>query len=328
MEINAKKIKQEGKSTIKDFFQVLILVSLFSWLIGWRSVVPTSSLEPTIQAGDHIIISKLSYGAITPATPFQLPLIHGYGLDWISLPTFRLPGFSEVQKGDIVGFFFPPEDKPVDLKTIYLKRCIATPGDTVELKNADVYINGQLMFDDVETQHQFEVITENGLSKKKLEQLDLYHYDHNNDKTYPSGQRNFVVHISEKKAEAIRKDPHIKAVKSLVSREADFYPATRVPKKGDVVTLTPSNRQLYLPIILKYEDNNATFENGKIFINGKEVNEYTVQQDYYFMMGDNRHNSLDSRFWGFVPADHIYGKGTVVLFNLKEFDSSRLFKSL
>lgn len=328
MKLNLKKSISEGKNALKEFAQVLTIVVLFSWLIGWRSVVPTSSLEPSILAGDHIVISKLNYGTRTLTTPLQLPLIHGYGLDWISIPSYRLPGFSEVKRSDIVGFFYPVEDKPVDLKTIYLKRCIGTPGDTVEIKNKDIFINGEQVLKDLEVQYQYEVVTKNGLSKKKLESLDLYNYDINNDKTYPINQVTFVVNMSDKKAASIKEDRHIEGVRRLTDPRADFYPSTRIPKKGDVVTLTKGNFHLYKPIILKYENNDALLENGKLIIDGKEIFKYKIKQDYYFMMGDNRHNSLDSRFWGFVPEDHIYGKAVITLFNFKNFDSNRLFKSL
>ena len=142
------------KGPIKEWFDALLFAVIAASLIRWATfeafTIPTPSMENTLLVGDFLFVNKLNYGPRTPMTPLQVPLTHQkiWGtdipsyLDWIKLPQFRLPGFSEIERGDVVVFNYPSEiDKPIDLKTYYVKRCIGLPGDTLSIENGNIFIN-------------------------------------------------------------------------------------------------------------------------------------------------------------------------------------------
>jgi signal peptidase I len=289
-------------------------------------------------------VSKLHYGSRTPFTPIQMPLTHqtiwGTNLpsysNAIQLPSFRLPGFSEVKLNDPVVFNLPSEtNRPVDLKTNYIKRCVAVAGDTFAIRESQVYVNGKAAENPANLQFSYFIRTDRFLNDK------FFQNQHITD-VYPTSG-GYFVHTTPAKAASIQSFDFIEEVNLLKAlpgeAEPDVFPHAPsqyawnkdnygplyVPKAGTTVAINQNTLPLYQKVILTYEHNQqAKVRDGKLYLNGKEATQYTFKQNYYFMMGDNRHNSEDSRYWGFVPEDHLVGKAVLVWMST---DSSAAFPS-
>lgn len=338
MNLFTKKTATKKKSAIREWIQALtfalLTASLIHWLVIEPSQVPTSSMESTILAGDFMLVSKLHYGARTPQTPLQIPLMHqtirdtditSY-LTWIKLPMYRLPGFSKVQRGDKVIFNCITElDKPTDLRTYYIKRCIGLPGDTVHIQNTHLIINGEEQAVYPGLQHRYYLQTSSRLTENFF---DSYHI-----REYMPVKEGYIINTTQQTADSLRTLSAVKVIELIVTPSHFFNPSVyphspdlgwnedyfgpiTVPAKGMTISINHDALEKYQKMIILYDTNEKVYvEDDKLWINEKEVTTYTFQQDYYFMMGDNRHNSVDSRFWGFVPADYIVGKAILVLFS-------------
>ena len=227
--------------------------------------------------------------------------------------------------------------RPVDKRENYIKRCVAIPGDTLHLVNTQLFVNGVAQPECEERQHNYFVQTSTALSSRAFENLNITEFE--------GSLPYYCVSTTEKDADVLRKYKGVEVVEKYNQTESSLetfphhsnYPWTVdnfgplwVPKKGATVELTADNLPLYERIIEKYEGHSLRVEGDKIFIDGNEAITYTFAMDYYFMMGDNRHNSLDSRFWGFVPEDHIVGKAQFIIFS-KGNDGvrwNRIFKGI
>lgn len=342
--VEPKKRKSPAREWFDSVLFAVVAATLIRWLFFEAFTIPTPSMENSLLVGDFLFVSKLHYGTRTPKTPLQVPLTHqtiwGTSIpsytSLIQLPQYRLPGFSEVKRGDVVVFNYPPEmQHPVDLKTNYIKRCVGIPGDKVEVRDLQVYANGQAMENPPRMENEYFVATTTAVNEEKvfrengISEFNSY-TEGDNDTIKGNEQMGYLVFTTTEIAAKLKSYDFVKSItlvksdkdisepmlypnSSLFKWNRDNYGPITVPKEGMVVQLTPENIAVYGPVIKSYEDNeDVVVEENSIKIGGKAITSYTFKQDYYFMMGDNRHNSADSRYWGFVPMDHIVGKAVFV----------------
>jgi|TARA_B110000879_G_C11182435_1_gene519171 signal peptidase I len=373
--------------------------------------IPSSSLEKSLLVGDYLFVSKFHYGARIPSTVIAAPMVHdslpftssASYLNKPQLPYLRVPGFQKIKNNDIVCFNWPADSlktmwgdnsgeftyKPVDKKTNYVKRCVAIAGDTLEIRDGFVFINGEKnsLPDRAKLQFKHTVYSSKGISTEKVlryigkefESKFIVDYKSNEEfaemgkhlsarkaldgnkfrvntydyKSVLAVAKKYNSTISEIKtnkrivnltldiAKRLRKDSEVDSVVQIIHEvdnaifpqidsnewSQDNMGPIYVPKKGVTININTENLPYYQQIIELYEYNNLVTNNGIIYINGKKADTYTFQQDYYWLMGDNRHNSLDSRYWGFVPFDHVLGKPVMVWFSW-EADASTFMAKL
>jgi signal peptidase I len=323
----ASKIKKFKEDTGSSIVLAMILSFLTHTYIVQPFSIPTSSMEGTLLVGDFILVSKIHYGLRMPITPLSIPFTHntilGKWKSYISFqwPYFRLPPIKNIRRNDIVVFNFPKDvkHKVIDRKENYIKRCVGLPGDSIFIKNGIVFINHQKEKSSKEKQHGYLIKTKNiplniEFIKDHLDVEDVEFIEENNDEYL------YQIMLTEKKAIQIKNlfdniifikkyilPIHFKEESIFPNNlgwNRDFFGPLLIPKKGDFIKLNSKNINIYYDLIVD-EGNNIE---KKYFINHKRNNYYRIKKNYYFMMGDNRDNSYDSRYWGFVPEDHIVGK--------------------
>ena len=281
-------------------------------------------------------------------------------LDAIRLPYMRIPGWEKVKRYDIVTFNYPVDSShtAIDRKDPYVKRCLGLPGDYLALKNGRVFINGKQLPKDAERQFSYECKVNGELSHLKIKEL-LGYTPYQMLGTDAQGSNYYYFQgIPEKTAKEIASWDNViefrERIDSIGNKTEHFYDAAHtkidstntifpedknwnqdqygvlyIPKKGDKIKLNKGNITQYYNIISKYEGNRTIEVKGnEILIDGKPTTEYEIQKDYYFMIGDNRDASLDSRFWGYVPDDHILGKPVFVWMSIQGLfeDGDRKFR--
>ena len=313
--------------------------------------IPTSSMEKSMLRGDFLFVSKMNYGARVPMTPISFPFVHQEMpvIGWkayseaLKLPFYRLPGFQKIKNNDIVVFNYPYElitqnsfAHPTDKKTNYIKRCIGIPGDTLKIVNGKVYINGKATAVAVHGQSSYVVQLSNTLSFKDYEKLNISEIDQTN------GEGSYLMQLTKQNIIDLKNTPGVVSIQPVVDDynatvnlpeycktnkwTVDNFGALYIPQKGSSIKLDSNTYAIYETAIRLYEDNlDFRMVDGLFYIGTKHITEYTFKMNYYFMMGDNRHHSADSRFWGFVPEDHVVGKALFIWMIIEPEDNNTLF---
>jgi signal peptidase I len=237
---------------------------------------------------------------------------------------------------------YPLIIRPVDKEENYIKRCVAIAGDTLQIKNQVIYINGEAQPFPPESETDYTVITK-GQPLDEGAMKDEYDVDINGDEVRPIGPPNqYNMLLTWKAKEKMEKSGLAQSIAPVIDSErsvypySDSYPWSRdnygplwIPAKGATLTLTPTNYILYERAIRVYEHNKFEMKDGKFYLNDQPVTQYTFSMNYYWMMGDNRHGSQDSRYWGFVPEDHVVGEAALIWMSWnKGVRWSRLFMKI
>ncbi|OCX54682.1 signal peptidase I [Mucilaginibacter sp. PPCGB 2223] len=359
------------KSSAREWTEAIIFAVVAATLIRTFFIeaytIPTPSMERSLLVGDFLFVSKVNYGPRAPMTPVAFPFAHhtmpmlntkAYW-DGLELPYYRFPGLSTVKKGDVVVFNYPmdadtPLCRPVDKRENYIKRCQGEPGDTLSVVNAQVYVNGKAMPNPPGEQIDYTLQTTTQLNPKIYQDLEITtNYDPNSSNPTMTKEaaatlkgysvvKSVAPNIHPKgQAEGVYPVNSQYKIYSLNSKvpafkwNVDNYGPILIPKKGWTVKLDSLTYPIYGRAIEIYEGNKLQVVNGQIMINGVKTDRYTFKMNYYWMMGDNRHDSADSRYWGFVPEDHIVGKALFIWMSwddeagfLGKIRWSRLFRGI
>jgi signal peptidase I len=332
-----KPKKSKAREWVDAIVFAVIVSTIIRGLLFSAYAIPSGSMEGTELTGDYLFVSKISYGprmANTPiAFPFTEPTVYGVKTYWdgIQLPYFRLPGLTTIKNRDIVVFNKPDEadpkyNLPVDERTCLIKRCVAIPGDVLTIVNTQVYINGKPAKNAEKQQTSYTVITDGQDINPQLI------HDMNIEIRQQIAPNTYEMIIPTAYLATLKSYSNIKSITPVVEAaglyDAEVFPHNpqfkwnidnfgplKLPKKGWTIPLNDSTLTLYRRAIEVYEHNTVAFNGKDILLNGKKADSYTFKMDYYWMMGDNRHDSLDSRFWGYVPEDHVIGKALLTWFS-------------
>lgn len=390
------KAPNKTMDTLGSLSFAIVVATLVHTYFIQPFVIPTSSLEKSLLIGDFLFVSKFHYGARTPMTPIAAPMVHDSiplvgTLSYLpkpQIPYFRFPKFQEIKNNDIVVFNWPSDtldnmynpsnirvNKPIDKKTNYVKRCVGIAGDSLQIKDGIVFINGKELILPERAKPQYlykiklkansaeEIITEYDIRESssvfeikneiwdkpqiKEELIKNYafqEFSRDSLKSYVLGNIDqdlyrklelnyslsfFYGNLTFDKYEKLKGDARVASIERKINQEAedgifpdfkdgriattnkwnsDNFGPIYIPKAGATVKLDRKSLPFYKKIISEYEGNDLKVNGNEIRINGQIATSYTFKQNYYWMMGDNRHNSLDARYYGYTPENHIVGK--------------------
>lgn len=335
----ARKRKRYHSSFLKDwiraFLVALVFLVLFRFFVFDITSISNSSMQATLLAGDVVLVNKYNYGARMPLriipqfivnaffTTDSLPLIK-------QLPYWRFASNRNFQHYDLILFNTPVQHfRPIDQRPKQIRRLVALPGEQVEIHKSSVYVNGR-KFDEPRTiQRNYEVLAKDPARIESLIQLFAIREGGRIKKT-----DRFVFPFTQSKVDSIRLFEGIRRIKPYLADDSDGLPIVMgknsekwtaddfgpvvVPYKGMKINLDSKNPDQYLYHLLHHERRKFIFRNDSVFWDGVHVKEYEFTMDYYFVLGDNRHNTSDSRMWGFVPENHIVGRISAIVFSFNK----------
>lgn len=317
----------------------LVLILTFKVFFFDLFSVYSSSMEGTLLPGDVLLVNRAKYGFRLPSTPITIPFLHQrfpfteLKPYWnkINLPDLRLPLW-RVQRNDVVVFNYPLDfDHPVDHKTFFIKRCIGLPGETLSIENQQVFINQKPLHNLTNLKYEY-------ILSFKPEFKPTWDYFNSlgiHEGSKLSDELNqWQLSVPMKALDSLRKNTCITEIQCVDHNvyqpdviyphhpkfpwTEDHYGPLYIPKKNDSIVMDSTNYVLYHNLIHNYEHEDILFSYNTFYVNGVSQRYYTFKSNYYFMLGDNRHNSSDSRHWGLVPESHIIGQAVSVLYSFQD----------
>jgi len=410
-----KVMKMYKKSAAREWVDAavfaVVAATLIRTFIFEAYTIPTGSMERTLLINDFLFVNKLAYGPRLPQTPISFPFVHNTlpgmpttpsYLKWIQVPYTRLPGYTKIERNDVVVFNFPAGDTiinlpnfgslntyydvmrkdfggnrdqlmaqygdhilihPMDKTDNYIKRCVGLPGDVIKIQDGVLYVNNQKAFKAPESETYYKVHTDGtsygpGLIypreflENDLEDLLVPSEDYEGVLVEKNGDYVYIdsttcyMNLTPANLLKVKQQPNTKGIEmnlhtdptgEMFPNDPKKFPWTidnfgplSIPKAGTTITLDTNNIAIYRRLISVYEHNTLVEQGpGKYLINGKATNTYTIKYNYYWMMGDNRQNSQDARYWGFVPETNIVGRASLIWFSYNDgIRWNRLFKSI
>jgi len=323
----AAKAKTWAKEWLDAFIWAAVAAIIIRTFFFEAYRIPTPSMEQTLLTGDFLIVSKMNYGPRTPMTigiPFTSVHVPG-----VTVPWFRIPGFQDIKRNDIVVFNYPVDALAISRKTNYIKRAVGMPGDELAIIDKILYINGEPAEyrDTYEQMYTVQMRERLRLSEARVRLAGGMILGSETPTSY-------VINMSEAVRDEIQGWPEVETVfprmrppsdneylrsnftfRLGMSGNQDHIAPFIIPYRGMQLELRDETWPIYRDVVERYEANKVERADGRFIINGEPTDIYIVQQDYYFMMGDNRDNSEDSRHWGFVPDDHVVGKPAILYFS-------------
>ena len=322
--------------------KALVVILLLRALVFEPFRIPSESMEDTLLNRDFLIVSKLHYGARTPST-LGVPFTRFY-LPGLSLPQTRLPGFSEPRRGDVAVFNYPAavdvergeidEAVPVERRAPYIKRIVAVSGDTLAVLDKVLHINGRPV-PLAPTMKQRWHVTGTGATRPNARQLEDVGVEFVKNSDLRRGPtvavpREYDVTATPVEAAALEARADVARVEpfvldegyrdALYGKNPDHVPPLVVPGRGLTVPLTDAALATYAEPIVRYEGRRLErAADGGVLVDGAPAETYTFTKDYYFAMGDFRDNSVDSRYWGFVPETHLVGKALFTFLSFERY---------
>jgi signal peptidase I len=319
-------------------FFFILGIALKMLVFEWYHV-PTNSMGQTICAGDRILANKLAYGPRLPQSPFDIPWVNllflirpnnrqRIGEKWWQ--PHRLSGYTKIKQNDIIIFHIP-----ANMDMVIVKRCVALPGDTIELLFDQLYVNN------IKETHTNNLLFTKKVYGSNLEQLE---HQWGQFRVFSVSTKAYITLSAVSNSWAtIESDPDVDSCSTILADTSLVFPYSKnlgweasnygplvIPQIGTQIPLTYENYYKYKHTIQCFEGDSVRIDNGFVLINNVPQKSYTFKNNYYWAMGDNRNLSIDSRYWGFVPESYIIGKAERVLFSINSngFRWQRIFKKL